>query len=420
MQQPDAETGLEALRSLYRSRSLIGPLRVMAERVGRFFQIPLPGFKPYLVFGPENVRKVLISEKQKFLWRNNDPVRDVLRQGVLVTDGDEHDRYRSLMEPMLHPSALPQYRQMVLQQTERVAATWADGQKVDMLIEGRKIALLIVMQALFSVDVWNDIDLLWKPIIKVIEYISPGLWIIWRKIPRPGYKRSFKIIDDYLYNIITTRRNASEPKHDLLQHLIDAGLSDDIIRDQMLTMLIAGHDTSTALFAWVFAMLAQNPATHQELVLALDTTEPSATPRLLEDVIKETLRLYPPIHIGNRIMAEDVTFGEGETIPKGQRMFYSIYLTQRDPAQWKDPDDFCPSRFSSGERSAALSYIPFGGGNRSCIGSAFGLMEARVTIAHLLRTVAFEPLNADKIRLHMGATLEPHPGVLMRVRQKAK
>ena len=420
MKKPDAETGLSALRSLLFDRSLIGPLRIMGERVGKFFQIPLPGFKPYVVFGPENVRKVLITESSKFRWRNNDPVRDVLQKGVLVTDGDEHDRYRSLMEKMLHPGVLPQYKEMMLRQTDRVTATWQNGQTVDMLVEARKIALLIVMEALFSVDVWQDIPLLWNPILKAIEHISPGLWIFWRKMPRFGYKRSFKIIDDYLFGIIHRRRASLEKKQDLLQHLIDAGLSDQIIRDQMLTMLIAGHDTSTALLAWIFAMLAKDPSVYEKLNLAMENAEEDKQPHLLEEVIKETLRLYPPIHIGNRMVAEEVSFGEGETIPAGERLFYSIYLTQRDPDLWEKPDDFCPERFQPGARTNAMSYIPFGGGSRACIGSAFGMMEARTTLAHLLHGFTFEPMNADKIHLHMGATLEPHPGVLMRVSRKAR
>jgi len=414
MQQPDAQTGLEALQALLSTRSFLGPLRVMAKRVGRFFQIPLPAFDPYIVFGPEHARKVLIGEKEKFLWRNNDPVRDVLRQGVLVTDGAEHDHYRSLMETALQPGALPQYHQMVQEQTDRVCGQWQTGQQIDMLIEGRKIALLIVMNALFGVDVWDDIPALWTPILKTIEYISPGPWIFWRKFPRPGYKKYFKVIDQYLYNIITERRKGP-PRHDLLQHLVDANLSDGVIRDQMLTMLIAGHDTSTALFAWVFAMLGQHPEIHAELVSQLRSTPESETPKYLEDVIKETLRMYPPIHIGNRITAEQVDFGEGQTIPAGHRMFYSIFLTQRDPQVWENAEQFTPERFGPGKRNPAMAFIPFGGGSRSCIGSAFGLMEARLTIGRILRQYDLEPLNASKIHIHMGATLEPRPGVLMRV-----
>lgn len=436
----DPQTGLAVLKAFLAEKSPLGPLRAMAFRVGRFFQVPLPFFNPYIVFGPEAVRKVLVTDRHKFLWRNHDPVADLLRHGVLVTDGDEHDLYRKLMEPALHPAQLPRYAEMMIRQAKRVSAAWQDGQIVDMLVEARKIALLIIIQALFSRDAWHDLPRIWTPILKAIEYISPGAWIIWRNIPRPGYKKHLNLLDDYLYNLIAERRKAlldsRTSNADLLQHLIDAGLPDDIIRDQMLTMLIAGHDTSTALLAWVFAMLGQHPETYAALQRQLDETPPDKTPPLLDQVIKETLRLYPPIHIGNRIAAEDVIFGEGQTIPAGARMFYSIYLTHRDPQIWDWPDEFHPERFAHGRKTPPMAYVPFGGGPRACIGAAFGQMEARLVLRYLLETFEFSPVSptaqsalpsASPLSVshplsnplpHMGATLEPRPGVFMRITRR--
>jgi cytochrome P450 len=281
-----------------------------------------------------------------------------------------------------------------------------------MLVEGRKIALLIVMQTLFSKDVWADLPLLWTPILKTIRYISPGPWILWRRMPRPGYKKPLKVLDDYLYGIIAQRR-MGDFEQDLLQHLIDAGLTDDVIRDQMLTMLIAGHDTSTALLAWTFALLGQHPDVHARVVQEVNSMEKSP---LLDQVIKESLRLYPPIHIGNRRVAESLRLEEGD-IAAGERMFYSIYLTHRDPAIWENAEAFCPERFAHGRKTPPFSYVPFGGGPRACIGAAFGQAEARLVLARLLRTHTFEFMN-HKIHAHMGATLEPRPGVMMRVRQR--
>lgn len=436
----DPETGLAVLKAFIAEKSPLGPLRVMAEQVGRFFQVPLPFFNPYIVHGPAAVRKVLVTERDKFLWRNQDPVTDLLDRGVLVTDGQEHDHYRKLMEPSLHPGRLPGYAEMMRQQTERVSAAWQDGQTVDLLVEGRKIALLIILQALFSRDAWDDLPRIWMPILKAINFISPGAWILWRRIPRPGYKKHLKTLDVYLYEIIAERRkalsdirysntrgsNIEAPKNDLLQHLLDAGLPDERIRDQMLTMLIAGHDTSTALLAWIFTLLGQNPQVCASLVRALDESEPGQTPPLLDQVIKETLRLYPPIHIGNRIAAQDVTFGEGETIPAGARMFYSIYLTQRDPAIWENPDQFQPERFargrtplgSTGQATPPMSFIPFGGGPRACIGAAFGQAEARIVVSYLLQNFDFQPINPHEIHPQMGATLEPRPGVRMKIARR--
>ena len=416
------QVGPLALRALIAAGSPLGPLKVMAEHIGHFFQIPIPGFRPYVVFGPEANRKVLVTERDKLLWRNTDPVTDLLRHGVLITDGDEHDRYRELMETPLHPSRLPNYTQMMIEQTDRVSSNWKDGDTIDMLVESRKIALLIIMQTLFSRDAWEDIPHIWTPVLKSIQYISPGPWILWRNMPRPGYRKHLKVMDEYLYGIIADRRRLIVDRppstvhgpSDLLQHLIDAGLSDDLIRDQMLTMLIAGHDTSTALLAWTFALLGQHPDIHTRLAEEVDTLEKSP---LLDQVIKESLRLYPPIHIGNRRVAKDMQFTEG-SIPPGERMFYSIYLTHRDPQIWENADTFCPERHAHGRKTPPFSYVPFGGGPRSCIGAAFGQAEARLVIARLLQTYKFEFTN-HKIHAHMGATLEPRPGVMMKVSKRS-
>src|SRR5512139_757123 len=200
------ETGRAALTALFREGSPLGPLKVMAEHIGHFFQIPIPGFRPFVVFGPEANRKVLVTERDKLLWRNTDPVTDLLRHGVLIVDGEEHDKYRKLMEPPLHPSKLPNYTQMMIAQTDRVSSTWKDGETVDMLVESRKIALLIIMQTLFSRDAWDDLPRIWTPTLKAIQYISPGPWIFWRHMPRPGYRKHLKEMDEYLYGIIADRR----------------------------------------------------------------------------------------------------------------------------------------------------------------------------------------------------------------------
>lgn len=204
------EAGRAALRALFKERSPLGPLKVMAKRVGRFFQIPIPGFRPYVVFGPEANRKVLVTERDKALWRNTDPVTDLLDRGVLIVDGEEHDRYRKLMEPSLHPATLPGYTDMMIRHTDRVTAEWRDGDVVDMLVENRRIALLIIMDALFSKDVWDDIPRIRTPILKAIEYISPGAWIIWRKIPRFGFRKPLRELDEYLFEIIADRRRLTE------------------------------------------------------------------------------------------------------------------------------------------------------------------------------------------------------------------
>jgi cytochrome P450 len=265
---------------------------------------------------------------------------------------------------------------------------------------------------------------LWRPILKTIAYISPGPWILWRRIPRPGFRKQLRLVDDYLHGIIKARR-AAAPQPDLLGHLLQAGLDDELIRDQMLTMLIAGHDTSTALLAWTFYLVGRDPGLMQRLESELearlgDQPPPGPggwQPHLLDEIIQESLRLYPPIHIGNRVAAEAIDFGAGNVIPAGERFFYSIYLSHRDKAIWEHANEFRPERFAHGAKTPPLAYVPFGGGPRACLGAAFGQSEARIVIARLMQTFRFE-LAGAKVHAHMGATLEPRPGVLMRISRR--
>ena len=430
------EVGLEVLKGLARDRSLLTALTLMNRYVGRAFQITMPRFRPAVFVGPEPSRQILVTERSKFLWRTeSDPVTRLLRQGILVVDGDLHDRLRGHMDPPLHRKHVQAHIGAFWQATDQVTARWKDGETRDMLVEMRRLALLILMGTLFKVDFAPDMDRLWHAVLGVIEYISPGLWIMWPSMPRPRYSRALRDMDDYLYSIIARRRaelltaGGAVAAGDLLGQLIATpGMTDDLIRDQLLTMLIAGHDTSTALLAWTLTLLGQHPdalaraRAETDTVLGRSDTPPSLDQleRLdyLDRVVKETLRLYPPIHVGNRRAACDVTV-QGYHVPAETRVMYSIYLAHRDPAHWPDPDRFDPDRFSpANDRRAPFAYIPFGGGPRICIGAAFAQVEVKVVLARLLQTFDLRLLNGDKIRPYMGATLEPRPGVMMLVKRR--
>ncbi|MCO5198759.1 MAG: cytochrome P450 [Anaerolineae bacterium] len=426
-----SETGLDVLKDMLRARSFLAALRSMHTNVGALFKVTLPGFQPIVLVGPENNRKMLVSQRDQFDWRTeSDAVTGLLRRGVLVVDGDEHDLYRDLMNPALVRRAVPQHIPAMSAETDRVITQWRDGQTVDMLVEMRKVALLILMRTLYGVDFMPDMERLWKPILKLLKYISPGLWIVWPTMPRPQYRRAIKTVDDYLYRIIRERRNNPQmgSADDLLGRLIaHPAMTDDLIRDQLLTMMIAGHDTSTALMAWIWVMLGTHPDTLMQVQTEIDTvigTDQPAEEHMhplsyCDQVIKETLRMYPPIHIGNRRANTDIPF-DAYQIPVQSRVMYSIYTTHRDPEHWENPDKFEPERFCPHirEKRPALAYVPFGGGPRNCIGAAFSQIEAKVIMARVLQQFELEPLQ-NKVHPHMGATLEPRPGVKIRVHRRS-
>ncbi|NWG16976.1 MAG: cytochrome P450 [Chloroflexi bacterium] len=421
------DVSLLALRSLIRDRSVLGALEVFQQQLGSIFQITLPGFKPVMLAGPEAARFVLVSSRDDLRWRSEgDPVTALLRHGVLVTDGEQHDTLRRAMTPSLHKNMMNRYVETMWRATDQVMQTWVDGEQRDMLVEMRRIALLILTETLFKVDFAPELNRLWQPILKAIQYISPGWWVIWPGVPRPGYGRVLRQLDDYLFQIIRARRAAVGEADDLLGGLImTPGMDDDLIRDQLLTMLIAGHDTSTALLSWSLYLLGKHPEAMQRAVeeaRALPFPEPPSLEQItglhyLDQVIHEALRMYPPIHLGARIAAQDLDF-QGYIIPAGTRVMYSIYLTHRMKAHWNEPARFNPERFTpeNNRQRAPYTYLPFGGGPRNCIGALFGQVESKIVLARILQQYSLM-LAQQPVHAHMGATLEPRPGVMMNVRR---
>lgn len=423
-----SSNGLPILKELTKQRSLLAGLEAMHKELGNIFEISMPGFKPIVLSGPEVAREILVTQRFQFTWRNDsDPVTRLLRHGLLVEDGEFHDTLRGYMQPALQRSRTNNYLPVMLACTNRVLESWEDGSTKDMLVEMRKLALMILMEALFSVDIAPDLPRLWESILKVLRYISPGLWLINSKFPRPGYRNSINKLDEYLYAIISERRQKGDDKEDMLADLINQeSMDDDLIRDQMLTMLIAGHDTSTALLSWALYLLGRHPEVmkraRDEVDTVMGTDEPTLTKvnqlHFVEQIIKEALRLFPPIHVGNRITNVDQNLA-GCPVPKGSRVMLSYYLTHRDEQHWEQAERFNPDRFdrqTNHERSS-YSYLPFGGGPRNCIGAAFAQIESRVVLARILQDFDLN-LISQSVTKHMGATLEPTPGVLMRLQKR--
>jgi cytochrome P450 len=426
----DGRAGLQILRTLIGKRSPLAALEVMHAQLGNVFQIPLKGFQSTVLVGPTSNRSVLITDRDKLLWRNErDPVTKLLRRGILVQDGKSHDDLRALMAPFLRRGRVASHVEEMWRLTDQITDVWVDGEHRDMLVEMRRVALLILMQSLFAVDFRPHLEPLWSSILRVLDYISPGLWILWPGVPRPGYQDAIGQLDAYLYAIIRERRSSAKDSNDLLSCLVNTpGLDDDLVRDQLLTLLIAGHDTSTAALAWTLYLLGSHPSSlaraRDEVDQVLGYDPPSADQLaglvFLEQVFKETLRLYPPIHVGNRFVTTDLSV-EGYTIPAGTRVMCSIYLTHRSAQYWEKPTSFMPERFAEDQQDmrAPLTYVPFGAGPRNCIGAAFAQVEAKVVLARLLQTFDLD-LVSDDVHPHMGATLEPRPGVTMHVRRRNK
>jgi cytochrome P450 len=421
--KPHPEAGRKALQVLLEKRSLLPALQVLHEEMGDIFQISFPRFNPIVLAGPEAAHFALVEARHELRWRNDtDSVTHLLRHGLLVQDGECHKELRRLLMPPLHRKNFNEYLDVIIACTDWTAKHWKDGQTLDMLVEMRRAALLILAETLFDLNIRKDLNQLVPAIHKILKYISPGAWLLAPKLPRPGYGWAIKRIDDYLYQAIRSRRNNPTGKDDMLSLLVRRDeLDDGLRRDQLLTMLIAGHDTSTALLAWTLYLLGKHPWAQEQARAEVLGVFGSRDPHdqglseliFLEQVVKETLRLFPPIHVGNRIIEKDLEF-KGYLMPAGRRLMVSIYATHRDSRYWEDPHKFNPARFAPGSKPLPYSYLPFGGGPRNCIGSAFAMYEVKVVLARLLQRFEFN-LKSDQVKLYMGATLEPRPGVYMSV-----
>jgi cytochrome P450 len=421
---PHSIVAWRAFRALAKQRHVLAALETLHGELGDVFQIPLPGFRVTMLVGPEANRFLLMTDRNQFLWRaENDPVTRLLRHGVLVEDGASHDELRDSITPSLHRARLEGYVETMRRCVDQVTKGWGDETPRDQCVEMRKIALLSLTKTLFDEDIYPYLKTIWQPILDTIRYISPGPWLLWRDIPQPRANRATERMDSYLRQLIAARRGHLGEPTDLLGELIASGMSDELIRDQLLTLLIAGHDTSTALLAWALYLLTTHADVYararDEVDRVLGVRPPTYQDigqlTYLDSVIRETLRLYPPIHLGSRIAATDIEFQE-YTFPAGTRMMYSIYLTHRRPEDWSDPHRFNPERFAPDQRKrqTPYSFVPFSAGPRNCLGAAFAQVEAKVILARILQTFDARYVGGA-VRPRMAATLEPHPGVMVKM-----
>ena len=417
--------GLRALAHLRHGLSGILPiLEHVHAQLGDIFQLTLPHFRPVVVASPALIRDILTTQRHQFLWRpEDDPVTRLLRRGILVTDGAEHDCLHAVIAPSSRRNHFLQRADAIIAATDRALDRWPSNGRILTLTEMRKIALLVFEEIYFSHTLsWEELNTLWTPILRALAYIGPGVWVVRGRAP--NLPRAIQPLEAHLYALIARRRATPSPPDDLLTHLIQHLDDDDLVRDQMMTMLIAGHDTSTAHLAWTLWLLARHPDWLAEVVEDVRTvlgTEPPTPEKAnalvrLDQTSKESIRLYPPIHVGNRFTAADITLG-AYRIPAGTRVMVSIYLVHRHPAMWEAPHVFQPTRWQSDFRPQPFTYLPFGGGPRNCIGGAFAMLETRLILARILQRFDIEPTH-QHVRPRMGATLEPHPDFYLTIRRR--
>lgn len=385
--------------------------------------------KQYMVIHPDHLYQVLVAQAHKFHKNADytDPQRGLARflgSSLLTSDGEFWKRQRKLMQPAFHHKRIEGYAQHMVEATAETLSHWHDGALLDIDHEMMALTLRVVVRSLFETDAGEDTQKISEAMDTIQAFTgTPRLLPTW--IPTPlemRTRRAVKLLDEVIYRLIQKRRADTRAHTDLLSMLIEAQdengerMSDKQIRDELVTLYLAGHETTANTLNWTFYLLSQNPHIEARLHEELDRVLGGRAPVLAdlkslpytEQVIKESMRLFPPAFVVSREAIEDVTLGE-HTIPKGAVVVLWTYFTHRDPRWWgEDAGQFKPERFAPESEKAQVrySYLPFGAGPRICIGNMFALTEAQLMLASIAQQY--------RLRLKPGHEVKPDPKLTLR------
>jgi cytochrome P450 len=438
----------ETTPSLWRTRRFAKePLEMLLEgyeRFGAVFTLRIFHSNVVFMLGPAANHYITVSDASNFVWRESH-FRDLIGlmgDGLLTIDGDFHRRSRRIMLPAFHREHILASADTVTGEVERAVQQLTPGASIDLYQWTRHLAVRVAMRSLFGVDPDGqkaraiDAAALFEEALSFYssEYVLRvlrGRFSPWARMQRAARK-----LDELIYSEIRTRRATGKRGLDILSLLLDAGdedgntLSDRQIRDEVMTLLFAGHDTTTSTVSFMFYELARQPQLVARLLAEQDAMfvdgRPSAAQLVsgelpqLEMVVEETLRKYPPAWIGPRRALETFEF-EGHTVPARAFVNYCSWASHHLPDVFSEPDEFRPERFTPEARAALPkgAYVPFGGGSRTCIGMRFGQLEVRA-IASMILARATLALPADfELQIRQMPTISPKHGLPLQVRPRS-
>jgi cytochrome P450 len=414
------------------------------ERYGAIFTLRILHSNVVFMLGPAANHYITVSHAANFIWRESH-FRDLialLGDGLLTTDDPYHRRSRQIVLPAFHRERIAASIGMMIEETERALAPWRPGQRIDLYRWTRRLATRIAMRALFGIDPDGqtarslDAAALFE---QALAFYASGYQYRFMRGPRSPWARlqdASRKLDRVLYGEIARRRATGARGADVLSLLLDAEdedggrFTDSQIRDEMMTLLFAGHDTTTSTVAFMFYELARHPHLLDAIAAEQDALtrggQPSSEQLMsgelaqLEMTLEETLRKYPPAWIGPRKSVDAFEF-EGHTVPANAYVDYCSWASHHLPDVFGDPQAFRPERFSPEARKQIPkgAYIPFGGGSRTCIGMRFGQLEIR-TIATLIASRFRLQLPTDfALAYRQMPTISPREGLPMTVHARA-
>jgi cytochrome P450 len=403
----------------------------------RFLYVP-----SIFLYHPDDVEYVLVTNPKNFIksmsLRSNFFQR-LVGNGLLTSQGEEWKRQRRLSQPAFHRERVASYGDTMVAYTNRLTAKWQEGETRDIHRDMMRLTLEIVVQCLFSADVSHDVDEVGatlKELVKPFASQATVKWILNNRLPTPAHLRFHRLakkIDNVVYRIIAERRASGKDEGDLLSMLLAARdedgsqMSDRQLRDEVMTLLLAGHETTALTLAWAWYLLGTHPEAerkfHAELDEVLGDRAPTTAdlPRLkfTEQIAKESMRLYPPAYGLGREAIDDCEIG-GYRVPAGTQVFMFQWATQRDRRFYDEPLSFRPERWTEDfiEQLPKYAYFPFGGGPRACIGVSFAMMEIILCLATIGQKFRLEIDRDHPVSIFPAMSLRPKDGIKVTVRNR--
>jgi cytochrome P450 len=391
-----------------------------------------------LVSEPDFIREILIVQASSFVKeRTQKRMKILLGEGLITSDGESHKRQRRIAAPAFHRQRIQAYGSIMVDRAAAMRETWREGIEIDVSAEMMRLSLEVVARTLFAQEVTEDILSINHEVNAIMKLYNFLIALPraedYLHLPIPGlmrFRRARKRLDEVVYRMIGEHRAAGVDRGDLLSMLLRArdeerdnsGMSDEQIRDEVLTIFLAGYETVANALAWTWMLLGQNPEAEAKLHVELDRVLGGRLPALddlselkyTEMVLAESMRLYPPAWAMGRQATRDVALGP-YLLPAGTYFFFSQYIIQRSAEHYPDPLRFDPERFTP-ERKAARSkfvYFPFGAGGRQCIGESFAWMEATLVLATIAQRWRLRLIPGQKLEVQPKITLRPKYGIRM-------
>ena len=415
----------------------------LVREYGNVSHYKLGGSNIVFINDPELIREILITQASAFIKeRTQKRMKILLGEGLITSEGEFHMRQRRIAAPAFHRQRIQAYADAMVNRATAMRQSWREGEQFDISAAMMQLSLEIVARTLFASDVTADIRVI-NDEVNAIMRLYNFLVALPRAeallhLPIPGlmrFRRARKHLDAVVQRMIATRRSEAVDRGDLLSMLIsardtensDEGMSDEQLRDEVITIFLAGYETVANALTWTWYLLSQNPEAEERLHAEIDqvlgdrpaTLADLPQLRYTEMVFAESMRLYPPAWAMGRQATREIELGP-YTLPAGTYFLFSQYILQRSAEYFPDPLRFEPERFTPEQKAARhrFAYFPFGGGGRQCIGEAFSWMEGVLLIATIAQCWNLRLLPGQRIEVQPKITLRPRFPILMQAQAR--